>query len=57
MSLKVILTCEPGSAKFHDRVLILDGEDVRVGRSSGDERSGTDNAVFDCRVRYERLLL
>ena len=50
MSAKIILTSEPGSAKFTDRVLILDQDEVRVSRSSTVEKPDSYNAVFDCRV-------
>ena len=50
MSSKIILTSEPGSAKFSDRVLILGQGEVRVARSSTEDKPDTYNAVFDCRV-------
>ena len=50
MASKIILTSEPGSAKFTDRVLILEQNEVRVSRSSTEEKPDTYNAVFDCRV-------
>ena len=52
MSWKVILTAEPGSVKFQDRVLLVGGEEVRVARSCQEEKPDTDNAVFECRVSY-----
>eukprot|EP00092_Neocalanus_flemingeri_P011053 GFUD01011901.1.p1 GENE.GFUD01011901.1~~GFUD01011901.1.p1 ORF type:complete len:835 (-),score=288.99 GFUD01011901.1:58-2562(-) len=50
MTSKIILSSQPGSANFSDRVLLLDPETVTVSRSSTDEKPETDNAVFDCRV-------
>jgi len=48
---KIILTAERGSGKFSDRVLILgEGEQVGVGRSTRELRPDTHNAVFDSRV-------
>ena len=57
MSCKIILSSEPGSAKFTDRVLIIGQEEVRVARSSAEEKADTYNAVFDCRVRDKALHL
>ena len=61
MTAKIILTSEPSSALFNDRVLLFDQEEdgesrtnteeVRVSRSSTEENSDTNNAVFDCRVK------
>ena len=50
MASKIILTSESGSAKFTDRVLILEQDEVRVSRSNTEEKPDTYNAVFDCRV-------
>ena len=67
MPSKIILAREagPGSAKFSDRVLLFDTEDLTreddldlvpeqlgmvVTRSSTEKTSNTDNAVFDCQV-------
>ena len=61
MSAKIILTSEPSSAKFNDRVLLFDQEEdgesrtnteeVRVSRSSTEENPKTYNAVFEFRVK------
>ena len=51
MAAKIILTSQPSSAKFTDRVLLLDQETVKVSRSTTEEKPDTYNAVFDCRVR------
>ena len=51
MTAKIILTSQPSSAKFTDRVLLLDQETVKVSRSTTEEKPDTYNAVFDCRVR------
>ena len=60
MATKIILTSEPSSGKFNDRVLLFDQEEgrltranqreVRVSRSSTEENPDTYNAVFECRV-------
>lgn len=48
---KMILTAEKNSGKFSDRVLVLgEGEQVGVGRSTRELRPDTENAVFDSRV-------
>ena len=52
MSAKIILTSEPGSAKFSDRVLLLGQEAGMVSRSSREKKSDTYNAVFECLVRH-----
>ena len=52
MTVRIILSCEEGSAQFSDRVFTLsDSGQVRVARASGEEHPGEDNAVFDCKVR------
>ena len=58
MAAKIILTSEPSSAKFNDRVLLFDQgesgattEEMRVSRSSTEENPETYNAVFECRVK------
>eukprot|EP00092_Neocalanus_flemingeri_P053279 GFUD01062570.1.p1 GENE.GFUD01062570.1~~GFUD01062570.1.p1 ORF type:complete len:852 (+),score=326.90 GFUD01062570.1:43-2598(+) len=50
MSAKIVLSSEPGSAKFSDRVLLLNCQPVKVSRSSKEEKPDTHNAIFDCRV-------
>lgn len=51
MAAKVILSAERSSGKFSDRVLLLgEGEQVGVGRSTRELRPDTQNAVFDSRV-------
>ena len=59
MTAKIILSSEPGSAKFTDKVILFDRqeEEVRVTRSSTDETSDTQNAVFDCQVTLFRVCL
>ena len=57
MSAKIVLSSETSSAKFNDRVLILNSEPVKVSRSSRDEKPDTHNAIFDCRVRTLFLIL
>ena len=69
---KIILTREsgPGSAKFSDRVLLFDTEDLArqkicaeyledvgivVTRATTENTSNTDNAVFDCQVFVLRV--
>jgi len=48
---KVILSAERSSGKFSDRVLLLgEGDQVGVGRSTRELRPDTNNAVFDSRV-------
>jgi len=47
----VILSAERNSGKFSDRVLLLgEGDQVGVGRSTRELRPDTNNAVFDSRV-------
>ena len=50
MAVKIVITKEPNSAKFTDRVLTLSSDPVLVSRSSREQRSETSNAVFDCKV-------
>ena len=54
---RIILAPESTSARFHDKVLVLNnGQTVNVSRSSSEEKPDTENAVFDCRVRFENPL-
>ena len=61
MAAKIILTSEPSSAKFNDRVLLFDQgevglnrvntEEVRISRSGTEENPDTYNAVFECQTQ------
>ena len=54
---RIILAPESTSSRFHDKVLVLNnGETVTVSRSSSEDKPDTENAVFDCRVRFENPL-
>jgi hypothetical protein len=51
MPAKMVLTSEPGSLIFSDKVLYLHQEEVMVSRSSKENKPHSHNAVFDCKVR------
>ena len=55
MAAKIVLTREPSSTKFTDRVLLLSSEPVPVSRSSKEEKPDTTNAVFACKVSAFKL--
>ena len=56
MAAKIVITKEPNSGKFTDRVLTLSSEPVLVSRASREQRSETSNAVFDCKVLSRKHL-
>ena len=58
MSGKIILAREDTSVRFHDKVVLFtDGQTVKVSRSTSDDKPDTCNAVFDCRVGLQDLLV
>ena len=58
MEVRIVLSCEDGSAQFSERSLILvDGGQVGVARAGGENHPGEDNAVFDCKVGFSFFMI
>ena len=58
MSVNLVIKAQPGSAVFLKRSIIVEpGGTVAVSRASKDNKPRPDNAVFDCRVRGESVVV
>ena len=58
MAVNLVIKAQPGSSAFLQRSIIVEpGGRVAVSRGSKDNKPQTDNAVFDCRVRGESVVL
>ena len=58
MSVKLVIKPEPGSASFAERSICVDpGVSVSVCRASRTDKPGTDNGIFQCKVRLVLTLV
>ena len=58
MPANLVIKAQPGSSAFVKRTIIVEpGGRVAVSRASKDNRPRSDNAVFECRVRRESVLV
>ena len=50
MEATIVLSKEPSSAMFEERVLTISNEPLTISRSSKDERADPENGIFNCKV-------